>query len=95
MMYEHVVTGSTADKAIALIVVKPFYFALFFHFFLFKLLILQWQVDHLACLALLRGSSRETPTHSESAAAFMKSWGKHLIELAKLYVSAKNNSSLL
>jgi hypothetical protein len=43
----------------------------------------------------MRRTSRETPVHSESALALMNSWDKHLIELAKLYVSAKNNSSLL
>jgi len=95
MVDEDVITGSATDKTVALFVIKPLYCALFFHFFLFKLLILQWQVDHLVCLALLRGSSRETPIHSESAAALMKSWGKHLIELAQLYVSSKNNSSFL
>jgi hypothetical protein len=52
-------------------------------------------VDHLSRLALLRGSDRETSIHSESAVALIKSWGKHLIELALLYVSAKINSSTL
>jgi hypothetical protein len=95
MVHEHVVTGSAADKSVTLIVVKPLYCALFFHFFLFKLLILQWQTDHLSCLALLRRPNRGTPIHSESAVALMKIRGKHLIELAKLYVMVQNKSSLL
>jgi hypothetical protein len=54
MVDEDVVTGSATDKTVALFIVKPLYCALFFHIFLFKLPILQWQVDHLSCSALLR-----------------------------------------
>jgi hypothetical protein len=73
MVYEDVIAGLAADKPITLFVVKPLYCALFFHFSLFVLLILQWQVDHLYCLALLRGIQPENTDPSASAGAFMKS----------------------
>jgi hypothetical protein len=69
MVHEDVISGLAADKSVTFFVVKPLNCALFFHFFLFTFLVLRWQVDLLSCLALLRGSNRETPIHSESAEA--------------------------